>query len=75
MINVSLRNYVAASTKLEKTLLVRSIIKTVEDACYRGGGFIKKVNGVWYKVSDSYMREKCGQRYGRVKGKYTSKNI
>ena len=62
LINSSLRKYVESNSKLEKTLLVTSIVKLVEDASSEGGGFIKKVNGVWYKVSEWYAREKCGQR-------------
>ena len=57
LINSNLRNYVETTSKLEKT-----IIKRVEDASSEGGGFVKNVNGVWYKVSECYAREKCGQR-------------
>ena len=62
LINASLRSYVATSTKLEKTLLVTSIIRMVEEFSTTGGGFIKKSTGTWYKVSENYAREKCGQR-------------
>jgi hypothetical protein len=63
LINASLRSYNTTKSRLEKTLLVSAIIKQVEDSCGEGGGFVKKVNGIWYKVSDKYAREKTGQRY------------
>ena len=63
LINMSLRSYNATKSKLEKTVLVSAIIKLVEDSCCDGGGFVKRVNGIWYKVSEKYAREKTGQRY------------
>ena len=62
LIQASLGQYIISSTKVEKTLLVTSIIKLIEQSSPEGG-FIKRINGAWYKVSSSYAREKCGQRY------------
>ena len=62
IINASLRNYTATTTKLEKTLHVSSIIQQIENAGDGGGSFIRKLKGEWYKVSESYVREKRGQR-------------
>jgi hypothetical protein len=60
-INASLQNYLAATTKLEKSNTVKRIVSQIEHASPTGG-FVKKIKGYWYKVSSTYAREKCGQR-------------
>jgi hypothetical protein len=62
LIYASLESYTDASSKVEKSLMVTSIIKVIEDASPEGG-FVKKIGDAWYKVSKNYAREKCGQRY------------
>lgn len=53
-----LDGYSNANTKLDKSLIVSKIIQTVKDQTL--GGFVRKVDGVWYRVSDSIAREKIG---------------
>jgi hypothetical protein len=62
LVKSSLRCYMDATSKLEKTHLVTSLIQSVEGTSPSGVGFIKWSNGFWYKVSESFAREKCGQR-------------
>lgn len=57
-----LPRYCATLSKVEKTILVTSVINRVEQASPEGG-FVKEIGGQWYKVSESYAREKIGQRW------------
>ena len=61
LIKSILPRYCATLSKVEKTILVTSVINRVEQASPEGG-FVKEINGQWYKVSESYAREKIGQR-------------
>ena len=52
--------YDEAPTKLEKTVIVSTILDDVRTAS-PNGGFIKKYNGQWFEVGDHIAREKIGQ--------------
>lgn len=61
IIRQKLSHYNTAKTKLEKSLLVTSIVDAVRDYT-PDGGFIKQDNnGQWYDVGDALAREKIGQ--------------
>ncbi|CAB9519758.1 Nitrilase family, member 2 [Seminavis robusta] len=61
IIRQSLPQYNAAKTKLEKSLIVTSIVDSVRDYS-PDGGFVKQdSNGEWYDVGDALAREKIGQ--------------
>jgi len=67
MIELSIEQYSKANSKLEKSLIVTSIVGAVRDVA-SGGGFVKKEdNGRWVEVGDHLAREKIGQRYVRHK--------
>mmetsp|Transcript_28067 Transcript_28067/g.39453 ORF Transcript_28067/g.39453 Transcript_28067/m.39453 type:complete len:231 (-) Transcript_28067:96-788(-) len=61
-IDMNLARYAAASSKLEKSLIVMSIVDMVRDNSPRGG-FVKHVvrTARWYEVGDHLAREKVGQ--------------
>jgi hypothetical protein len=61
LIGQNLRIYSESTTKLEKSLIVTSIVDNVRQSSPHGG-FIKKDKGQWYEVGDHIAREKCGQR-------------
>jgi hypothetical protein len=61
LIYSSLDRYLDASTKFEKSLTITSILKEIHDTAPEGG-FVRKIGDHWYKVSNNYAREKCGQR-------------
>lgn len=57
-----LPQYFNASSKLEKSLLVSSIVEAVREKSPEGG-FVKKdhATGKWFEVGDQLAREKVGQ--------------
>jgi hypothetical protein len=62
MIEKNLSSYSSAANKVEKSLIVSSIIDCVRKNSPHGG-FVKEENGQWYEVGDHVAREKTGQRY------------
>lgn len=58
-----LDRYSSASSKLEKSAIVSSIIQTIRRNAQLGGFFVKKDTntGLWYDVGDHLSREKVGQ--------------
>lgn len=52
--------YANARSRLQKTLLVTTIVQWVRDAS-PNGGFVKDIDGMWYEVGDHLAREKVGQ--------------
>lgn len=72
LINENLQNYKEASSKLEKSLIVSSIIDSIRRDAPEGA-FVKQERGVWYEVGDHHAREKCGQRLrDLLSSKYSS---
>lgn len=61
LVEDSLKNYADASSKLEKSIIVSSIIDSIRRDAPEGA-FVKKEKGIWYEVGDHHAREKCGQR-------------
>jgi hypothetical protein len=61
-VSMILERYSKATTKLDKSLIVSSIVDTVRQLS-PGGGFIKKQGGCWYEVGDHIAREKVGQSF------------
>mmetsp|Transcript_27797 Transcript_27797/g.36240 ORF Transcript_27797/g.36240 Transcript_27797/m.36240 type:complete len:342 (+) Transcript_27797:60-1085(+) len=59
-----LQKYSSATTKLEKSLLVSTIVDTVRDNSPKGG-FVKfaESTGMWHEVGDHLAREKVGQAF------------
>jgi hypothetical protein len=59
-----LQKYSGATTKLEKSLLVSTIVDTVRDNSPKGG-FVKfaESTGMWHEVGDHLAREKVGQAF------------
>lgn len=64
MIRSNVENYKQARTKLEKSLIVSSIVDTIRQSS-PDGGFVKREDGLWFEVGDHIAREKCGQRYAK----------
>lgn len=62
LIEENLEEYSKCDTKFEKSLIVTKVIEAVREAS-PNGGFIKKVDGVWYDVGDHLAREKTGQSF------------
>lgn len=60
IIKECLPKYEAAQSKLDKSLIVSTIVDSVRRAT-PNGGFVKEIDGVWYEVGDHNAREKCGQ--------------
>ena len=62
LVGLYLDGYAEATTKLEKSAIVSSIIQTVRTQ-NPGGGFVKldTPSGVWQEVGDHLAREKVGQ--------------
>lgn len=61
MIDMNLDKYSRATTKVEKSLIVSTVVDAVREAS-PNGGFVKKLDGQWYEVGDHLAREKVGQR-------------
>ncbi|CAB9515267.1 Nitrilase family, member 2 [Seminavis robusta] len=53
--------YATASTKMEKSVVVTTIVDTVRKAS-PVGSFIRKVKGQWQEVSEGVARERVGQK-------------
>lgn len=60
IISSNLMLYSEAQSKLDKSLIVSSIIKSIENGS-PPGRFVKQINGLWCEVGDNLTREKCGQ--------------
>ena len=54
--------YAKAKCKLDKSLLVNSVIATIRDAS-PNAGFVREEHGRWYEASDLVVRERIGARY------------
>ena len=66
------QKYATAGSKLEKSLIVSSIIDMIREASPEGG-FVKLIDGIWWEVGDNLAREKTGQALrDRLHGKYSS---
>jgi hypothetical protein len=61
-VSMNLERYSKATTKLDKSLIVSSIVDTVRQAS-PDGGFLKKQVGCWFEVGDHVAREKVGQSF------------
>ena len=64
IIKMELENYSKASSKLEKSLIVSSIVDKIRRDS-PNGGFVKlnTKTGEWYEVGDHLAREKVGQSF------------
>jgi hypothetical protein len=54
-----LEEYKAASTKIQKSVIVSKIVDVIQDAC-PVGAFVKYQDGRWWEVGDFTAREKVG---------------
>lgn len=61
LIEAHLDSYSKASSKIEKSLIVSSIVDSIREAS-PDGGFVKEEGGHWFEVGDHNAREKIGQR-------------
>lgn len=57
IVDMHLERYSLATTKNEKTQIVREVVDVIRNA---GGGFVKFEDGLWYDVGDTFAREKVG---------------
>jgi hypothetical protein len=62
VVNDHLEVYSKAATRMEKSLIVSSIIDAVRNATPSGGFVREEGDGSWYEVGDHIAREKIGQR-------------
>lgn len=61
LVQKEIYNFSLATSKLEKSLLITSIMNTVNDND-PNGGFVKQGdNGNWFRISEATAREKVGQ--------------
>ncbi|CAB9524115.1 Nitrilase family, member 2 [Seminavis robusta] len=51
--------YANAQCKLDKSLIVSSVVAVVRDASPKGG-FVREENGQWYEASELLVRERIG---------------
>jgi hypothetical protein len=58
--NLSLPKYSGAKCKIEKSLVVTSIVDTIRECCPSNGAFVKYHDGRWWEVDDPTAREKVG---------------
>lgn len=60
VIGRNLPNYLTASTKTDKSIVVSQIVKEIRN---EGGNFVRQdeASGEWYQVSERALREKVGQ--------------
>eukprot|EP00541_Cyclophora_tenuis_P012535 CAMPEP_0116541212 /NCGR_PEP_ID=MMETSP0397-20121206/363_1 /TAXON_ID=216820 /ORGANISM="Cyclophora tenuis, Strain ECT3854" /LENGTH=187 /DNA_ID=CAMNT_0004065141 /DNA_START=50 /DNA_END=613 /DNA_ORIENTATION=- len=60
---MSLQKYAEAETKLQKSLIVMSIVDMFRSNSPLGGGFVRqdRSSGLWYEIGDEAAREKVGQ--------------
>jgi hypothetical protein len=57
IINSFLKPYSKAKNKLDKSIIVSSIVGAIK---LRGGNFVKNEDGIWWEVDDAFAREKIG---------------
>lgn len=70
-IKLNLSNYANAKSKLEKSIIVSSIVNSVRDKTKTG--FVKEIDKRWYEVGDHLAREKVGQSFrDLLHGQYRS---
>ena len=55
--------YSNAKTKIEKTIIVSSIVDEVRDRSPTGGFVKENAEGQWYEVGDQMAREKVGKSF------------
>lgn len=65
---MNLPKYEAAGTKMEKSVIVLSIVEAVREA---GGNFVRqdRRTGEWYDIGDAQAREKTGQNLREMMSK------
>jgi hypothetical protein len=56
----SFLNEYAQAARIEKSIIVSKIIDIVNDACPKGGGFVKFEGGVWWQVANNLARDRVG---------------
>lgn len=61
IISMYLHEYSLTTTKKQKTIIVSYIVDCVRKYTINGGGFVRKINNLWYEVGDHIAREKIGQ--------------
>lgn len=61
IIRQNLPRYNAAKTKMDKSLIVTSIVDAVRYSSPNGGFIKQDKNGMWHDVGDAIAREKIGQ--------------
>ena len=61
LIEAHLDKYEKATSKIDKSLIVSSIVDSVREAS-PNGGFVREDGGRWFEVGDHNAREKIGQR-------------
>ena len=57
-IKESAHAYAAAESKLFKSLVVSKVVKWFRERSVHGGGFVKKVDDIWYEIGDHLARER-----------------
>jgi hypothetical protein len=75
LINSYLKSYSEAKNKIEKSVIVLDIMKTVRQEAAPEAAFVKCENNVWWEVDDSFAREKIGYMLReRLHAQYRSSN-
>lgn len=60
LIEMNLGKYSKATTRLDKTIIVSSIVDSILESS-PSGGFVREEDGRWYLAGDHTAREKVGQ--------------
>ena len=60
LVDLALPKYKDAKYKMQKTIVVSSLVETIQGACGHHGAFIKFSDGQWWEVDDATAREKVG---------------
>jgi len=75
IIKAHMDKYNNAGSKVEKTLVVTSVVDAVREGSPSGGGFVRCIANTWYEVGDDVAREKVGHSFREMlHTKYRSSN-
>ena len=62
ILNEYLDDYNAATSNVQKSVIVSKIVSQIRQASPNSGGFVKEDDaGMWYQMDDRVAREKVGQ--------------
>jgi len=65
LLSLQLDKYANATSKIEKSVIVTSIVDAIRESSHSkgGGGFVREEGSRWYAVNEHLAREKVGQGF------------